>query len=305
MAGGAFPRREVVMLARLLPRLLIVALLVLAGCGKDGDTGPQGPQGLQGTDGPEGPIGPAGPDGSVAFVFQDGGGPTATYDGTRDSYIDSSQPGLNFGHGLSYLAMYPGQIQAGHAVGSYAVRGLIRFDVSEIAALQGTVTSAYLVLYAGSCGGLPTIGAYELLNSWDEGTGDGTTSGYANWASPHFFEPWTAGGGDYAPALLDSESMSLGFPKRPAGGELLSRLRLLEAQAFRVEDVPKYCVFRIPASVAQKWIDEPDENYGLLLKSVDESIPWGEPGGGAALFTGREWTTGSQRPKLIVLVRLP
>jgi hypothetical protein len=69
--------------------------------------------------------------------------------------------------------------------------------------------------------------------------------------------------------------------------------------------VPVYCVFAIPTSIVQGWIDDPDTNCGFLLRLVDETIAWGEQGGGAALFTGREWIEGGQRPKLIVYYRLP
>jgi hypothetical protein len=301
-------RKEAAMRSRILLGAMGLSLVFFVGCAKDGETGPQGPQGLTGPEGPEGPSGPTGPGGtagSVAFVFQDGGAPTAHYAGTQDTYISSQYPTRNYGNGLSYLAYYPGQIEVGHAPGSYVERGLLRFDLSEIVPLGGTVTSGYLVLYAASCGGEPTIGVYTLTQAWDEGTGDGTTDGYANWQNSLPWEAWTTVGGSFEPALLDSESMSLGFPKRSEIDALALELIHLGSEQILAEDVPKYCVFTIPASVVQHWIEEPDENYGFLLKSVDETIAWGDPGGGAALFTGREWTTGSQRPKLIVYYRLP
>lgn len=300
--------------------LLVFPLALFSGCGEDGETGPQGPQGLigeqgsdgpqgpagpQGSDGPQGPAGPAGADGSVAWVFQDGGGPTAHYQGTRDTYIDSQQPIYNFALGHAAQAYYPGQIDVGHAPGSYVHRGLIRFDVAELVPSDVVVTAAYLVLYAASCGGEPTIGAYALTHAWDEGTGNGTSEGYANWGDAYSWQAWTAAGGDYEPTLLDSESMSLGFPKRQAPGAAILELIELGWGALADGIVPKYCAFRIPASLVQNWIDEPSENYGLLLKSVDETIAWGQPGGGAVAFTGREWTTGSQRPRLILYCRLP
>jgi hypothetical protein len=52
-------------------------------------------------------------------------------------------------------------------------------------------------------------------------------------------------------------------------------------------------------------MDDPDANCGFLLRLVDETIAWGEHGGGVAVYTGREWIEGGQRPKLIVYYRLP
>ena len=82
-------------------------------------------------------------------------------------------------------------------------RGLLQFDVSSIP-VDATINSATLRLQSTQIGGELTIGVYELLQSWNEGTGDGSGSGTANWNQRSAGTNWTTAGGYFNATPIDT-----------------------------------------------------------------------------------------------------
>ena len=112
---------------------------------------------------------------------------------TQDTYIQDANPGLNDGAATSLVIdREDGDLQ----------RALFQFDVSSIP-VGATINSATLKLQSTQIGGSITIGVYELLQSWSEGTGNGT-SGTANWNQRSSGTNWTSAGGTYNATPVDT-----------------------------------------------------------------------------------------------------
>jgi len=143
--------------------LLAFGILSIYGCG-------------QGPEGPAGPQGPAGPSAEGFIVFKDGAYPTSAYNGTRDSYISSTNPLTNYGATQEIV------------VDSTTDRGLIKFDLSSITPTV-EVFSAILTLYVSSQ--VPGPVYIKCLDKdWDETV--------VNWISAEASTQWTSPGGDFA-----------------------------------------------------------------------------------------------------------
>lgn len=74
-------------------------------------------------------------------------------------------------------------------------RILLKFDLSAIPT-GATITSASLQMQATAIGGTLNIDVYELLQSWDEGSGSGTP-GAANWTENAAATNWATAGGSF------------------------------------------------------------------------------------------------------------
>jgi VCBS repeat-containing protein len=119
---------------------------------------------------------------------------TASLEAAKDTYIVSATNN-NFG-GSTQLILD----KAGGSVGNQRV--LLQFDLSAIPA-GATINSATLQLEASAIGTTMNLNVYELLQTWTEGTGNGT-AGVANWNQRVTGTNWTTAGGtfDATPAAM-------------------------------------------------------------------------------------------------------
>lgn len=223
----------------------------------------------------KGDMGPTGPDGGYVStaVFQTGVNPSVSYDGCADAGIQSDFP--NNGMGGCYYML------AGYDNGGAVARALIKFDPSFIVPSNVTVTSAELTLtlegtyYTGSV----TITAYALSNDWTEGSGGCGATGDLNLNTAwNFYDgnsnTWTPGGA-YGAAASTPLSVT-----QTTGNKLTLQLK---------------------PSVVQSWINNPDANYGVIIKGSVES--------GAVnnwiSFYASTYSTASFRPELRINYKLP
>ncbi len=143
-----------------------------------------------------------------------------------DTSLDKNAPTLNYG-GATELG-----VDSNHVA-------LVRFDTSG---LSGTVSTVELHVWTGTTGGLERgeLQVFELLEDWAEGTGNGQ-AGQASWNDRLQDTPWTAPGagpGSRGTTVLASASPSA--------------------------DATEYVLALAPAQL-QRWIDEPEKNFGLAL----------------------------------------
>jgi hypothetical protein len=112
---------------------------------------------------------------------------------TQDTYIKgkSGETGLNFGAATSLVV---------DRESTDLQRALLRFDLSSIPG-GSTINSATLRMQATQIGGTLNINVYELLQSWNEGTGNGT-AGEANWINRAPSTAWTTAGGTFNPTAV-------------------------------------------------------------------------------------------------------
>jgi len=162
-------------------------------------------------------------------------------------------------------------------------RGLLYFDLSEVP--EGSqIENVELRLYMNrTSAGLHTVELYEILKDWGEGTSDAATGsgrgegrgadatdGDATW--DHTFYPdqnWDNPGGDYATTVV-------------------SALGVDGTESYTWPSTAEF------VSLVQKWLDTPDDNYGLILIG-DEQIS-----ATAKRFSSRHNDTVEERPVLVV-----
>jgi hypothetical protein len=120
---------------------------------------------------------------------------------------------------------------------------LIRFDLADQVPEGATVTGATLELYiterSKPLG--QKVAAYAMLRPWAEREAD--------WTRAAVGHPWDVAGcngpDDHDPVAVDT---------------------------IAVKKTEQWCTFDV-ASAVRLWVNAPDENYGLLLKGVDEDQP--------------------------------
>lgn len=223
-------------------------------------------KGDTGPAGDKGATGPAGETGAIVMSFQDGVFPSDNYSGTRDADIINSNPENNNGACTSFIA-------ANTNCSWNPSRALLKFDVSSLVPSNVIVKKAYLELHA--IDGLGPIGfiVHELTKAFDEGTSC-NAKGACSWISATASTMWTNPGGDY-----DANPMS-GV----------------------VSDSANPIVIELNASVVQKWINNPSQNFGMIIKAYPET------GSGTCLgaeFATSEHSNKSFRPKLTIYYNLP
>lgn len=169
---------------------------------------------------------------------------------------------------------------AGVTTNNGARRALLSFKVQDFIPAGAVVTRAELTLYSDRARGTNTaMGIHRMVASWGEGTsftglGNGVDAerGDATWTT-RFFQigpEWINRGGDFVPAASTVINVGSAFRSYVWSG------------AGMVADV-------------QRWVDNPDENYGWLLKAEDESLT-----GRAKRFVSREGDPENRRPRLLV-----
>ncbi len=227
----------------------------------------------KGDPGAAGDKGPAGSAGSSLIVmqFQNGVYPSDAYTGTEDTFIINNATSFNNGNCSSFIAANTDCSAINSA------RGLIKFDVSSIVPSNVTVKKAYLELCMID-GGFP-IGfvTHELTKSFEEGNSC-NASGSASWISATATDAWTTPGGDYNPEPM---SNIFNVPASPTTYKVTLELN---------------------PSVVQKWISNPAQNYGMIIKSYPEQ---GEGVCLGARFVSSEDSYLPYRPKLVIYYSLP
>lgn len=158
-------------------------------------------------------------------------------------------------------------------------RALLFFDLSDISESSEIVNvELNLVMNRTIAGDVP-ISIHEVLVGWgegesnaggQEGTGTSATNGDATWIHTNFpDEQWQNAGGDFNSTAISSVDVGgSGIYTWPSTDELVN--------------------------LVQKWLDNPEENYGLLVLG-DESAS-----GTAKRFASRHNSTEGDRPALIV-----
>ena len=159
-------------------------------------------------------------------------------------------------------------------------RGLLRFDIASEIPEGATIESVELTLFMSRTqAGATDVSLHQVFADWGEadsdaagGEGGGTTAtaGDATWI--HRFsddQTWNNAGGDFNNAPLASLSV---------GG----------TGSYTWESTPGL------VSIVQDWLDNPNSNFGLLLRGDETST------GTAKRFDTRENVTEANRPVLAV-----
>jgi hypothetical protein len=174
----------------------------------------------------------------------------------KDAYISSANSTSNFGNGddgvlITWLLTW------------FYRNQLIQFDLSTIPT-NAHIVSAQLQLYSKSSSS-GKVNVYRLSHDWTEGTksGSGTADG-VTWKTYDGSNSWTSSGGDFAPTLVDSNSVDG------------------SANGFQSWEL---------APLVQDWLAGKYPNYGVLLKAT---------GLMSAAFAGKEDATPANRPKLVI-----
>ena len=181
--------------------------------------------------------------------------------------IDTSinEPGVDENCGICTL-LYGGNTEA----------GLFRFDLTSVP-IGSLINEANVELWLSS---LHTLGGkvdfYIIREAWDEGDGDETT-GVANWIERKPGIAWTSPG--VGPGSRDAVPIATTAPASL--------------------EVP--VVVTIPLETAQRWVDKPDENHGILLRGSDYT----GTGGDHPHFASSKHDSEARRPALRLEFRRP
>lgn len=201
--------------------------------------------------------------------------------------IPAGRDGTLFEDSLGLIANGSGQFMfVGETNTGSTRRGLLFFDVQSFVPAGSTIDSATLTLHCSrSVSTARRIDVYRALASWGEGASDSgdpgggganPEPGDATWLH-RFYSPtnpvfWTTPGGDFNSTILASQTVgSIGSYSWQSAG--------------------------LTAGV-QAWLDEPAENFGLLLRGV-------ESGRTAKRFDTHENATAAFRPVLRVNYTIP
>ncbi len=163
--------------------------------------------------------------------LQQNSSPEASYGGVADTFLDG-QGDMNANYGQSpELRIYYESRK----------RVLLRFELQEYIPANAVVTGAHLDLYTtGNWYAERTtrIGAYELLRPWDENS--------ATWYAPSTGELWQVPGAGEGDRSLNPVASTI----------LENRLAWHRLDSAQLIDL------------AQRWVDEPATNYGLVLLTM-------------------------------------
>ncbi|UBU12526.1 DNRLRE domain-containing protein [Nonomuraea gerenzanensis] len=160
------------------------------------------------------------------------------------------------------------QLASGFLTGPYGNgRTLLRFDTGFIPA-GAKVSSAeaflYRVGYRGKAVGYAT---HPLTRAWDEAS--------ASWVAAAPGTAWTTPGSDYDPTPM--EVFSIGPTATSA-----------------------FLPLEVPVTVAQRWVDDPAANHGMMLRLTQEPSKSCPASGDGALFLSSEAAEPTVRPRLLI-----
>ena len=145
-------------------------------------------------------------------------------------------------------------------------KALLSFDVSAIpagATIDYAALRLYVYTYTNPYNGI-TLAAYRLLRPWTEAG--------ATWQNAQAGTPWGAEGANGASDRSPQEIVSVELPAGSAGVW-----------------TPDLDI----TSLVQDWINQPDQNYGLILQGSS-------PGNVAFNFRSANYSVAGQRPLLVV-----
>ncbi len=173
---------------------------------------------------------------------------TVTLSPVADTTLQEAFPDYNFGDGTSFQA-------GGRRYGGRA-RGLLRFDASNIpaGATINAVTLQLTVIETPSGGVNSVFDVHRVEASWGEGSGSdhrGTpgVAGEATWNNRlGLGSPWLIPGGDFAPRASAS-------------------LAIAADGAYTFNSTTSF------VSDVQRWVDNPESNFGWILRSESEGAP--------------------------------
>jgi hypothetical protein len=169
----------------------------------------------------------------IVVDFQNGLAPYTSYTGCQDANMASGAAYANNNFG-SCAEGSMGYVDASQGITRY----LVQFDISYIP--KGvTIKKAFLTLYASNnvaSTGNETISCYNKTTPWQAGINCNLPGGISYTSSN--------GGGSFDPASVGSVVISPGNNNYS---------------------------FNISPSTVQNWLDNSTKNYGLLLKSNNES----------------------------------
>ncbi len=127
---------------------------------------------------------------------------TLTVTAIRDAWINSGQPGKNYG-GCDTLTV------GSQVAPAESWRTLLRFDLSGLP--EGAqILSAHLRLTkVGGALTAQSVTAHEVTSPWVEGSGGCTgAASQSNWTQSTLTETWTTPGGDFDPIPLDTVAVA-------------------------------------------------------------------------------------------------
>ncbi|WP_137743988.1 DNRLRE domain-containing protein [Robertmurraya siralis] len=150
----------------------------------------------------------------------------------NDTTIRSALPDTTGGADLELGAGF-------HKTSNNIVRSLLQFDVGTLPK-GAKIMSAQLNLHLSSVWNdtSSVIQLFEMRNAWEENR--------ATWNRRTLSDLWTNKGGDYTPVSLSAQTIGALDTSLPA---------------------PPLFKWRISADIVQKWINQPSQNLGLMLKA--------------------------------------
>lgn len=217
--------------------------------------------------GETGPAGAAGEAGKAlnVTIFQQDAYPNSSYQGISDSIIYSGYPDYNYGSCDEHYIM---------ANDTQESRLLIKFsNLDNFIPVNSTIISSKIIL----CGGnLVTytagyLQAFELIKYWEEGDQCGNTK-TVSWNKRSSLYDWTNQGGDFNSTPI--------------------------SDAVKVNTYLAYYTLNLNKDVVSKWIKSPGENFGVLIKIVNQD-------GALVILGSKEYATVEYRPKLFIYYTIP
>ena len=156
--------------------------------------------------------------------------------------------------------------------GTKAYRALMRYDIEGVVPRDSQITRANLVTHVASkTGATPVnVSAHRVTTAWTSGM---------TWNKRDGVNAWTSAGGDFDPQVEDTDQLgSYG--------------------------APDYYQFERLQPLAQRWLEDPAANHGLLLKAASEGAtnnvfsitsPRSDPDDAPYLFVTYEPRVGAHR----------
>lgn len=210
--------------------------------------------------------------------FQYGVFPAGNYTDTKDTFLVSTAAYANYNYGASVT----GSVGCSNNTVTDIYRYLLMFNISGHIPKGAIIEQAYLILYIdpSRTESLSLKGIYEVIRDYTEGVNTGSYSSVsATWLTYDGISTWTNAGGDFNAPLI-SNSLELEF----MGYE-------------------GYYTFSINRTVVQKWIDTPENNFGMIIKNINENPPI--TNNSYSLIYSNNNAALSRRPMLEVYYRLP
>jgi len=168
-------------------------------------------------------------------------------------------------------------------------RALVAFDIAGSVPAGSIITNVSLTVTCNQARGSGiVVGLHPVLANWGEGTsdsgpfggsGDDSTPGDATWIHAFYAFPggvlWATEGGDFNPAANATRNVSGEGPVTWASTDSM-------------------------VSVVQRWLNRPDQNFGWMLKSSNETGSQN-----AKRFATREEPVVATRPRLTIEYTIP